>query len=147
MSWTSSTCSCSSSFVTKFSFHLPREHSVLSYQIYKILHLVSLFGIFMCLGALVINGMNGGGKDFAARKWVMISFSVFMVLALVGGFGLLARLQVGMPTWIFAKLVLWLAVGGYMSVIVRKAEMARVHWFVLLVLGGIGASLALYKPF
>ncbi len=119
---------------------------MLSYQIYKILHLVSLFGVFMCLGALVIHGMNGGGKDFAARKWVMISFGVFMVLALTGGFGLLARMEIGMPPWIFGKLVLWLAVGAYMSVIVRKSELAKLHWFVLLLLGGIGASLALYKP-
>ena len=120
---------------------------MLSYEVYKILHLVSLFGVFMCLGALVIHRMNGGEKDFPARKWVMISFGTFMLLALTGGFGLMARLNVGMPTWIFAKLGLWSLVGAYLSVILRKPDLARVHWFVLLVFGVTGASIALYKPF
>ncbi len=120
---------------------------MLSYQIYKILHLVSLFGVFMCLGALVIHNMNGGGKDYPARMWLVLSFSAFMFFAFVGGFGLLARLGVGLPTWIFAKIALWLVVGGYMTVIVKKPDLSKVHWFVLLVLGATGAYVALYKPF
>jgi len=120
---------------------------MVSYQIYKIIHLVSLFGIFMCLGALVVHSMNGGEKEFAARKWVMISFVTFMLFAIIGGFGLMARLEAGMQPWIYAKLVLWLTVGGYMSVILRKPEWSKMNWFVLLLLGVTGASLALYKPF
>lgn len=120
---------------------------MLSYQIYKIIHLVSLFGVFMCLGALVIHQMNGGARDFPARKWVMMSFGVFMFLALLGGFGTLARLEVGMPSWVFVKLGLWLVVGAYLSVIVRKPTLANVHWFVLVLLGATGAGIALYKPF
>ncbi len=120
---------------------------MLSYQIYKILHLVSLFGVFMCLGALVIHYMNSGAKDFPARMWLMLSFATFMFLALVGGFGLMARLGGGMQTWIYVKITLWLVVGAYMSVIVRKPNLSKVHWFVLLVLGATGAYVALYKPF
>ena len=120
---------------------------MISYQIYKMLHLVSLFGVFMCLGALVVQRMNGGDKEFAARKWVMVSFGTFMFLALTGGFGLMARLEAGMQPWIYGKLVLWMSVGGYMSVILRKPEWSKVNWFVLLVLGSAGAYLALYKPF
>ena len=120
---------------------------MLSYQVYKILHLVSLFGVFMCLGALIVHRMNGGDKDFPARKWVMMSFGIFMFLVLTGGFGLLARIGVGMQPWVYAKMVLWLLVGGYLSVIVRKPEWARVSWFVLLLFGATGAYVALYKPF
>ena len=120
---------------------------MLSYQVYKILHLVSLFGVFMSLGALVIHRMNGGDRDFPARKWVNISFGVFMFLALTGGFGLLARIEVGMQPWVYAKMLLWLVLGGYMTVIVRKPELARLNWFVLLVFAGLGAYVALYKPF
>ncbi len=120
---------------------------MVSYQIYKILHLVSLFGIFMCLGALVIHRMNGGEQEFPARKWVMMSFGVFMFLALTGGFGLMARLGAGMQPWIYAKMVLWLTIGGYMSVILRKPEWSKINWFVLLLLGATGSFVALYKPF
>ncbi|MCH7491225.1 MAG: hypothetical protein IID05_11090 [Gemmatimonadetes bacterium] len=120
---------------------------MLSYQVYKILHLVSLFGVFMCLGALVIHHMNGGAKHFPARMWLVLSFAIFMFLAFVGGFGLMARLGSGMQTWIYAKIALWLVIGAYMSVIARKPDWSKVHWFVLLVLGATGASVALYKPF
>ncbi len=120
---------------------------MLSYQVYKILHLVSLFGVFMCLGSLVVHRMNGGDKEFPARKWVMLSFVVFMFLALIGGFGLLARLEIGMPVWVFAKFTLWFVVGAYMSVILRKPEWSKLNWFVLLLLGATGAYLASYKPF
>jgi uncharacterized membrane protein HdeD (DUF308 family) len=120
---------------------------MISYQIYKILHLVSLFGVFMCMGALIIHGMNGGGRDHPARKWLMVSFSVFMFLALTGGFGLVARIQTGMQPWVYAKTLLWLIVGGYMSVIVRKPQWAKANWFVMLLLGITGAWIALYKPF
>ncbi len=120
---------------------------MLSYQIYKILHLVSLFGVFMCLGSLIVQRMNGGDKEFPARRWVMLSFVVFMFLALIGGFGLLARLGIGMPGWVFAKFTLWLVVGAYMSVILRKPEWSKLNWFVLLLLGATGAYLAIYKPF
>ncbi len=101
----------------------------------------------MCLGALVIHYMNGGAKDYPARMWLVLSFSAFMFLALVAGFGLMGRLGTGMQTWITAKIVLWLVVGAYMSVIVRKPDLSKVHWFVLLVLGATGAYVALYKPF
>ena len=101
----------------------------------------------MCLGSLVIHAMNGGEKDFPARKWVMISFVAFMFLAFIGGFGLMARLDAGMQAWIYAKITLWLVVGGYMTVITRKPELSRIKWFVVLLLGATGAYLALYKPF
>ena len=83
---------------------------MLSFQVYKILHVVSLLGVFMCLGALVVHRMNGGDRAFPARKWVMVSFAVFMMLALTGGFGGLARLGTGMQPWVYAKLALWLLV-------------------------------------
>lgn len=120
---------------------------MLSYQVYKILHLVSLFGVFMCLGALVIHHMNGGAKHFPARMWLVLSFTIFMFLAFVGGFGLMARLGSGMQTWIYAKIALWLVIGAYMSLIARKPDWSKVHWFVLLVLGATGAYVASYKPF
>ncbi len=120
---------------------------MLSYQVYKILHLVSLFGVFMFLGSLDVHRMNGGDKEFPARRWVMLSFGVFMFLAIVGGFGLLARLEIGMPVWVFARFTLWLVVGASMSVFLRKPEWSKLNWFVLLLLGATGAYLASYKPF
>ena len=77
----------------------------------------------------------------------MLSFVVFMFLALTGGFGLLARLEVGMPVWVFAKVTLWFVVGAYMSVILHKPEWSKLNWFVLLSLGATGAYFAIYKPF
>ncbi len=119
---------------------------MLSYQVYKILHLGGLFAVFMSLGALVIHGMNGGERLFDARKWVIGSFVTGMVVSIVAGFGMLARLGASMEPWVFAKLGLWLVVGGYLTFIQRKPALGRVHWLTLLAFVVTGAALALYKP-
>ncbi len=63
--------------------------------------------------------------------------------------GTLARLGVtgGFPGWVWAKLALWLVVGASAAVI-KRAPGFSVHLLWLMpVLGGVGAWLAIYKPF
>lgn len=121
----------------------------MSYGFYKVLHLASVFGIFLSLGALTLHIMMGGQKKFAARKWVMITHGVGMLLAFVAGFGLMARLgMMGQwPGWIWGKLLIWLIFGMAVSIVPRFPQWAKSIWILLLALGITAAYLANFKPF
>jgi hypothetical protein len=123
---------------------------MISYSVYKIVHFVGIFMVFLSLGGVTMHVINGGGKSHSWRKSAAITHGLGLVLVLIGGFGLLARLgivQGGLPGWVIAKLVIWVTFGAMLSLIIRKKSLARPIWFVLLILGGTAAYLAGYKPF
>ena len=119
-----------------------------SYATYKIVHLTGLFMIFMAYGSLLLNGMQRGGKKFAYRKFPGLTHGLGLVIALIGGFGLLARTGVTSPwpLWVWLKLSIWI-VYGFASPFVRKSPlMAKTLWFVIIGLGITAAYLANFKP-
>ncbi len=122
----------------------------MSYQIYKVLHLFGVVLLFVSLGGLTLHALNGGTKESNTyRKWVSISHGVALVVILVAGFGLLARLQLvqaGFPLWVWLKLGVWVVMGGLVAIPYRKPELARPLWLLLPILGAIGAAIAIYKP-
>ncbi len=121
----------------------------MSYELYKVLHLVAVFGLLLALGGLTLHIMNGGSRTYPYRRFVMIVHGVGLFVAFVAGFGLLARLGFtsNIPGWALAKLVIWLLLGIAPAVIYRKAQAAMLLWFVVLILAGAAAWLAVVKPF
>ncbi|MGE4130115.1 MAG: hypothetical protein AB7F86_00670 [Bdellovibrionales bacterium] len=123
---------------------------MIPYSVYKIVHLVGILMVFTALGGLIANAIGQQAKTHAWRKPIAITHGVGLLLALVGGFGLLARLGVahnGLPGWIYAKLGIWLVFGALLGVVARKPEMAKGIWVVIVLLGGLAAYLAGSKPF
>ena len=84
----------------------------MSYETYKVLHLLGIMLLFACLGGLAILTLRGGeDRDVAPlRKLLTIGHGVSLLVVFVAGFGLMARIGImkGWPTWIYAKLALWL---------------------------------------
>lgn len=118
---------------------------MISYSVYKIIHLLGVFMIFLSLGGLATHAANGGAKEHAWRKPIAITHGIGMLLSLVGGFGLLARLgivQGALPGWIWAKLAIWTVFGALIAVLIRKKTMARPAWIFMLFLGGLAAYFA-----
>lgn len=132
-----------------FSEILCHTSLMLSYGFYKVLHLVSIFSVFLALGAVTLNTINGGDKKYPFRKWVLVTHGVGSVLALVAGFGLLARLGLvgGFPGWVWAKLVIWLVFGLVVGLIPRVPKLAPVLWIGVIILGSVAGYLAQFKPF
>ncbi len=123
---------------------------MISYSVYKVLHVVGLTLVFLALGGVLTHVINGGGKEHRWRKAIGMSHGIGLFLVLLGGFGLLARIGVphgSIPTWALLKIALWLLLGGMLAVAYRKPSLARLTWSLVVVIGGLGAYLAGSKPF
>lgn len=117
----------------------------MSAAFYNLLHVFGILLAFVALGGATVRALGGGGdRD---RKLVGITHGVALALILVGGFGLLAKLDYGFPSWAWAKILIWLIVGALPMIIRRLPQHATFFWFAIPVLGGLAAYIALYKPF
>jgi hypothetical protein len=118
--------------------------------VYKVIHLLGILMLFLSFGGLITHAINGGTK--ATNTWrtpVAITHGIGLLLALVGGFGLLARFGIGWPWpgWVIAKLIIWLIFAAVVGMAARRPTMGKTLWWLLLILGGIAAYLAGAKPF
>jgi len=119
----------------------------MSYQFYKILHFIGIFMVFSGLGGQLFHAINGGSKQHPNRKWLAIMHGVGLLIMFVAGFGLIAKLQVGFPGWVWAKIVLWFVLGGIGAVAARQQKLAKGVWVFVILVGTLAAYLANYKPF
>ena len=124
---------------------------MISYQIYKVLHLSSVFMVIMSLGAMALHSINGGGREHRFRKQLATTHGIGLILSLVAGFGLLARLgfvhNQWPPGWALTKMLIWLIFGGLSGVLIRKPQFAKPLWLGIIILFSMAAYLAQYKPF
>ena len=117
------------------------------YDIYKLLHILGMVFVVMALGGAVVHVINGGSKSSNAfRKGIAISHGVGLVLLIVAGFGMLAKLGIhGLPVWAIGKLVVWLILGGMPVLIYRSQAFARNSWIVIPALVAVATGLALFR--
>lgn len=123
---------------------------MISYGVYKIVHLVGVLMVFLALGGVATNAINGGQKNHSWRKPIAITHGIGLLLSLVGGFGLLARLGIvhgGLPGWVMAKLGIWILFAVLIGVVSRKPNWAKPVWPLIILLGATAAYLAGNKPF
>ena len=120
------------------------------YEFYRVLHLATIFLILLSLGAITLHTLNGGTKNYAARKWVSALHGTGLLIAFVAGFGLMARLNMmgqGWPTWIFIKLGIWLTLGAMPVLLYRKPKYSAYWGLLTFVLACAAAFTAVNKPF
>jgi hypothetical protein len=118
-------------------------------EFYKVLHILGLTLVVLSLGGIVAVVANGGSKETnALRKATAISHGIGLLLLLVAGFGMLAKLGImgALPTWVVAKLIIWLLFGGLVAVAYKKPALAKKIWVLIPVLVLAATYLAVYKP-
>ena len=125
---------------------------MLTYETYKVLHLLGVFLLFVALAGITLHAANGAGKaENRLRRAVTIMHGLGMLIVLVAGFGLLARLGIMGSAfgqgWVISKLVIWFIAGALLAVPYKMPDRASLIFYLLPVLGLAAAYLAIHKPF
>ena len=124
---------------------------MIPYVAYKLIHLFGIFLTVVSLGGAAIHAANAGTRQASlTRGLVSAGHGIGLFLILVGGFGMLARLELvsgGLPGWVWVKLVIWVSMGALMVLPYRRPQLARAVFLAVPTLGLIAALLALTKPF
>ncbi len=110
----------------------------MDYAFYKIIHLVGLAILAIGLGGMVAESSN-------RRTFVMLQ-GIALLILLVSGFGILAKLKLGFPHFAMVKAVLWLVI-GMLPLIFRKLKI-RICFAITIsiLLITIAAWLGVTKP-
>ena len=122
---------------------------MISYQIYKLVHLVGVLTVFLSLGGLLLYAVDGSDRKHPWRKRLFISHGIGIFLAVLGGFGMLARMDIlwPWPGWVASKLAIWVTFAALPTLITRTPSWAKSLWWIIVALGGSAAYLAGQKPF
>lgn len=123
----------------------------MSYNIYKLIHFLGIFALLTALAAGGMHALRGGTRaDNPHRRLLGIAHGLSLFLILLGGFGMLARLGIvegGLPGWIWAKLAIWLLLGGALALAARGRQAAAAVLIGVPLLALAAGAIALYKPF
>ncbi|QQO54286.1 MAG: hypothetical protein N838_13990 [Thiohalocapsa sp. PB-PSB1] len=119
----------------------------MSYVFYKVMHLTGIMMTMTALGAAILQTMNSGENRFPHKKLVGLLHGFGLLLALVGGFGLIARLGLDFHGWLWLKSLIWLILGAIITLIYKKRQWGLPLWLGLIAIGGFAAWLANTKPF
>lgn len=126
---------------------------MISYTTYKIVHYLGLFvlvvAVAAALGRLAARPPSAERDPWRRSLGAIHGLALFFVL--LGGFGMLARLEVtsglGLPGWIWAKLAIWTALGGVVAVARRRRGWTTPLLVLVPVLAMLAGAIALTKPF
>ena len=118
------------------------------YEFYRLVHFIGIFFVMASLGGLMIHVANGGDKESnLAAKLTGMGHGIGMLLVLVAGFGMLAKLRLSASEpWVLGKLVIFLIFGALIAIPYRVPKAAKLLWVLMPVLGAVAAYLALHKP-
>lgn len=121
----------------------------MSYLALKVVHLIAIAALFTALGGICLSTLMGG-RSGPLRGLLMALHGIAMVLLLFTGLGLVFHLGMGgggPMGWMLGKLLLWLLLGGVVVVPARRPAAAKHLLWLLPLVAGLAAWLALYKPF
>jgi len=120
---------------------------MIEHTTYRVLHLAGVFFLLFSLSSLIIlsrNQITRGKTLFSAVHGI----SLFVII--LGGFGLLARLEIvhgsDWPVWVWAKLIIWLIMGISVYYIKKYPDYSNYFWILIPFLAIFAAYLAVNKP-
>lgn len=115
------------------------------HQLYGIIHITGIFMVFLAYGGLIVRSAIGSeNKDI--RRMGAITSGIGLILILIGGFGLQARLNYGWPLWILVKISVWFILGFLLVLINRKPQLSQILWWSTIILGLVALLMAVLKP-
>jgi len=121
---------------------------VIPFLVYKVVHVVGVMLIVAALGGMAVHAANGGTRDQSlTRSLTTAAHGTGLLLVLVAGFGMLARLGLSaMGGWVVIKLAIWLTLGAAAAVPYRRPQFARATFILVPLLAALAAIVAITKP-
>ena len=120
------------------------------HEFYNVVHIIGIILIMSALGGAVVRGMITTEATPSLRRLLAILHGTGALLVLLGGFGMLARLDIlhggGFPGWLWVKLFIWGLLALSLIVPRRWPALGRPLLLALPLLGGLAAYMAIYKP-
>ncbi|WP_337172383.1 hypothetical protein [Gemmatimonas aurantiaca] len=122
------------------------------HQLYEILHIVGIALLFTAIGGVAVHAANGGTKATSTTRPLVASVhGIGVLLILVGGFGMLARMGfqhgTNFPGWLWVKIIVWILLSGLALLPYRKPALAQPFLLLLPLLAAVAVYMVLYKPF
>lgn len=105
---------------------------------YKIIHLIGVAALAIGIGGMLAAGSN--------RRIFSILQGIALLVMLVSGFGMLAKLHLGFPHFAMVKTVIWVLIGMMPMILRRLHAPIIVGICISLTLVGIMAWLGVLKP-
>jgi|CXWL01.1.fsa_nt_gi hypothetical protein len=121
----------------------------MSPKFYVLMHLFGMFSVLAAVASLAYREMVGGpgGPDEkTARRLVMFEHGFGLLLMLVSGFGLLAKLgHQGVPPWAWGKVGIWLVFAAAPFLVRRffRGSRATILWIAVPLLGLLAGYLVI----
>ena len=121
---------------------------MISYDIYKFIHISSMIIAVFAL-AMVLVSFNSGAPRSRIKILGFELHGIGLAGVVVSGFGMLARLGLvtGLPTWVYAKIGLWVFLGIAISLAKRKASSPLMVSTLILSAVITAVYIARFKPF
>ena len=110
-------------------------------QLYQIVHIFSV----IILTAVTFGALASPRPENRRRS--MMWSGILALLALVSGFGLLARLGLAVRGWVIVKLACWLGLTALTSLAYRQPGQGRSLMLLTLIAVFLAVSMAVMKPF
>lgn len=120
------------------------------YIVYKVIHYLGIFLLVVVLGASMGRRVAAEGPDPLRKRFAMLHGTA-LFLVLLGGFGLLARINVEhgalFPGWVWTKLAIWVILGGIIVLARKREGWAMPLLLIVPVLAMLAGYVAYAKPF
>jgi len=118
-------------------------------EFYKIFHILGLMLLFIGLAVTMTLSFIENPTPYKKAKTIgFLTHGVGLLLLLISGFGMAGKLGVmstGMPHWIMVKLVIWILMGGQISLAKRKGYLGWPVVIIFCLFGVAAAYLGIYK--
>ncbi|MCE0483159.1 MAG: hypothetical protein LV479_02850 [Methylacidiphilales bacterium] len=123
----------------------------MDYLTIKLFHFAGIMLLFLGLGGMLFASRVGlGPNQRKIRRAAAILHGIGLITIIVTGIAMLSGLGLphgDPPNWIKVKFLIWLLLGGSISLAARLSRLMWVWIPAWILLGMAAGYLALYKPF
>ena len=119
---------------------------MLPYAAYKVVHYLGIFILVTVLSATLARSAKEGLNSDPWRSGLGMIHGIALFLIILGGFGMLAKLELGFPVWAMAKVGIWVVAASLIAVRKSTTWSARTLVFLPL-LAALAGWIAYAKPF